>query len=167
MIRFGPSWTSAHELPPTGEAGPAPRRAERGVWRTERPSMAAVRGWLMQIEFHSSERCSVGIEMELEVVDRSTRELASAATPILAQLGQPHPGGEHPKAKHELLASTIEIITGICSTIDEGRRDPHVVERRTAQLRRAMFDDGGQVGEVLMERAAERDVEQLEAAADR
>jgi carboxylate-amine ligase len=42
---------------------------------------------------------------------------------VLAVLGRDHPGGEHPKAKHELLESTIEIITGICATVEEARRD--------------------------------------------
>jgi len=93
----------------------------------------------VHIEFNPSERCSVGVEMELEIVDRGTRELASAATPILTQLGQPFEGGEHPKAKHELLESTIEIITGICSTIDEARRD---LEGTLAEVRGATDERG-------------------------
>ena len=42
---------------------------------------------------------------------------------ILAELGEGHPGGEHPKAKHELFECTIEIITGVCSTVAEARAD--------------------------------------------
>nr|MBA3303897.1 glutamate--cysteine ligase [Acidimicrobiia bacterium] len=42
---------------------------------------------------------------------------------VLAVLGEDHPGGEHPKAKHELLESTVEIITGICTTVAEARAD--------------------------------------------
>jgi YbdK family carboxylate-amine ligase len=77
----------------------------------------------VQIDFASSERCTVGVEVELELVDRTSRELASGASAILAELGQAHPDGEHPKAKHELLESTVEIITGICETVDEARED--------------------------------------------
>jgi carboxylate-amine ligase len=77
----------------------------------------------VQIDFHSSESSSLGIEMELEIVDVDTRELHSGASEILAEAGRPYPNGLHPKAKHELLESTIEIITGICSTVEEGRRD--------------------------------------------
>jgi len=77
----------------------------------------------VQIDFHSSEGSSLGIEMELEIVDVETRELHSGATDILADAGRDHPGGVHPKAKHELLESTIEIITGICSTAAEARAD--------------------------------------------
>ena len=77
----------------------------------------------MQIDFHSSEGSSLGIEMELEIIDVDTRELHSGATEILAEAGRHCPDGIHPKAKHELLESTIEIITGICSTAAEARAD--------------------------------------------
>jgi len=77
----------------------------------------------VHIQFNASERSSLGVEVELEIVDRRTRELASAATSILDELGAGHPGGEHPKAKHELFECTIEIITGICATVAEARDD--------------------------------------------
>jgi carboxylate-amine ligase len=77
----------------------------------------------LHIDFHSSPTSSLGVEVELEIVDRETRELRSGATEVLTELGAEHPGGEHPKAKHELLESTIEIITGICSTVSEARDD--------------------------------------------
>ena len=66
----------------------------------------------MTIEFTHNDRPTVGIEMELHVVDRITGDLVSAANELLAELGSTHPGGEHPKAKHELFQSTVEIITG-------------------------------------------------------
>ena len=76
----------------------------------------------MQIPFHSSERASLGVEWELQLVDRETRELTRGATELLAEIT---PAGldEHPKAKHELLQSTVEIITGICSTVAEAKAD--------------------------------------------
>ena len=77
----------------------------------------------MHIQFNASERSSLGVEVELEIVDRQSRELASAATAILVELGAGHPGGDHPKAKHELFECTIEIITGICATVAEARDD--------------------------------------------
>jgi YbdK family carboxylate-amine ligase len=76
----------------------------------------------VHIPFNPSERSSLGIEWELELVDRDSRELTSGASEILAEI-TPVPGEEHPKAKHELLESTIEIITGICSTVAEARED--------------------------------------------
>jgi glutamate---cysteine ligase / carboxylate-amine ligase len=77
----------------------------------------------VQIDFRSSERSSLGVEVELEIVDLETRELRSGASEVLPLLGRDHPNGEHPKAKHELLESTVEIITGVCTTVDEARRD--------------------------------------------
>ncbi len=77
----------------------------------------------MRIEFQESEHTSLGVEMELTLVDRSTRELVSAASEILAELGQGHPDDVHPKAKHELFECTVEIITGICGTAMEARSD--------------------------------------------
>ena len=97
----------------------------------------------MQIDFHSSERSSLGVEMELEIIDAETRELHNGATEILAQMGRGHPDDSHPKAKHELLESTIEIITGICATAAEARADleatlaeltPHLERRGLALM---------------------------------
>ncbi|MCZ2812300.1 MULTISPECIES: glutamate--cysteine ligase [unclassified Modestobacter] len=76
----------------------------------------------MQIPFHSSERASLGVEWELQLIDPQTRELTSGATEILAEL-TPEGLDEHPKAKHELLQSTIEIITGVCTTVAEAKAD--------------------------------------------
>lgn len=77
----------------------------------------------MDIDFNRSAGPSLGVEVELELVDAVTGELASAATPILAELGASHPDGVHPKAKHELFECTVEIITGICGTAAEARAD--------------------------------------------
>ncbi|HEU5033740.1 MAG TPA: glutamate--cysteine ligase [Mycobacteriales bacterium] len=76
----------------------------------------------MLIPFTSSLRSSLGVEWELELVDVDTRELRSGASDILAEIGAPH-GGEHPKAKHELLESCIEVITGVCTTVEEAVAD--------------------------------------------
>jgi YbdK family carboxylate-amine ligase len=78
----------------------------------------------VQIPFTSSPRSSLGVEWELELVDLGTRELARgrAASDILAELAAPH-DGEHPKAKHELLESCVEVITGVCTTVDEALTD--------------------------------------------
>ena len=77
----------------------------------------------MTIEFQHNARPTMGVEMELHLVDATTGELASIATSILEELGSVHPGGEHPKAKHEFFQSTVEVITGICDTPEEARAD--------------------------------------------
>jgi carboxylate-amine ligase len=74
----------------------------------------------MQIPFVSSPRSSLGVEWELQLVSRDSRQLTSGATELLRELS---PDREHPKAKHELLESTIEVITGVCSTVAEATAD--------------------------------------------
>ena len=74
----------------------------------------------MQIPFSASPTASLGVEWELQLVDRETRQLTSGADGVLEELS---PGREHPKAKHELLDSTIEVITGVCTTVEQAEAD--------------------------------------------
>jgi len=76
----------------------------------------------VHIPFHSSPTSSLGVEWELQLVDRETRQLTSGATEILAELSDDG-SGQHPTAKHELLQSTIEVITGVCATVPEAMAD--------------------------------------------
>jgi carboxylate-amine ligase len=84
------------------------------------------------IDFKASERCTLGVEVELQLVDRRTRQLSSAASPILAELGAQHPDGDHPKAKHELFESCIELNTGICHTVAEAKEDLELTLKEVA-----------------------------------
>jgi len=85
----------------------------------------------VQIPFNSSPRSSLGVEWELQLVDRHTRQLTSGATEILAELS---PDGEHPAAKQELLQSTIEIVTGVCQTVPEAMDDLSATIEQVAVL---------------------------------
>jgi carboxylate-amine ligase len=78
---------------------------------------------MTHIEFVSSPRPTVGVEMELELINRDTRELVSGAHEILGEMNAAHGDAGHPKAKKELLQSTVEIITGICETAAEIKTD--------------------------------------------
>ena len=78
---------------------------------------------MTHIEFVSSPRPTVGVEMELELINRDTRELVSGAHEILGEMNSSHGEAGHPKAKKELLQSTVEIITGICETAAEVQAD--------------------------------------------
>jgi carboxylate-amine ligase len=75
--------------------------------------------------FAPNEHPTLGVELELCLVSRSTRELVSAASRVLADLAGSDGEGPvpHPKAKHELFECTVEIITGICTTVAEARSD--------------------------------------------
>jgi carboxylate-amine ligase len=77
----------------------------------------------MTIEFTRNDFPTVGVEVEFHLVDRETGELVSAATEVLEEMGLTHPGGEHPRAKHELFQSTVELITDVCRSPAEAHRD--------------------------------------------
>ncbi|WP_153505297.1 glutamate--cysteine ligase [Cumulibacter manganitolerans] len=72
----------------------------------------------MDIPFNPSAGPTLGVEWELELVDLKTRELTSRAVEILGDI-TPEGAAEHPRAKHELLQSCIEVITGICDSVEE------------------------------------------------
>src|SRR3954452_343188 len=76
----------------------------------------------MPIPFNRSERSSLGIEWELELVDLGTRELTPLASEILEQI-RPAEQAYHPRAKHELFENTIEVITGVCQTVEAAMDD--------------------------------------------
>ncbi len=94
----------------------------------------------MSIQFTPNARPTIGVEMEFHLVDAATGELASASSDILAEMGADHPGGEHPKAKHELFQSTVEIITGVCENPAQAGDDLRgtIAELRAAAERRGL-----------------------------
>lgn len=75
----------------------------------------------------SSPAPTLGIELELHLVDPRTRDLVEVAPQVLADLQASLPGAaggdEHPKAKRELFRSTVEIVTAVCTTAGEARAD--------------------------------------------
>jgi carboxylate-amine ligase len=78
----------------------------------------------MGIRFNPSPTRSLGVEVELGIVDADTGVLVPESTDLIADLLRHHPGAEeHPKAKHELFLSTIEIITGVCRTAADAHAD--------------------------------------------
>ena len=78
----------------------------------------------MGLSFAESARSSLGIEWELALVDRQTGDLRSVAERILEATHAEYPGlsaeDEHPYVKQELLLNTIELITDVCTTVEEG-----------------------------------------------
>jgi carboxylate-amine ligase len=77
----------------------------------------------VQVQFNASERASLGVEVETQIVDTRTGALVCAAPEVLATVGAGHPGGEHPRIKAELYQCTLEVITRICATVAEARAD--------------------------------------------
>ncbi len=75
------------------------------------------------VDFHASAGPSLGIEVELALVDADTGALTCVAPAVLERVGEGHPEWEHPKIKKELYQCTVEVITGVCSTVAEARAD--------------------------------------------
>ncbi len=93
----------------------------------------------MPIAFCGSPATTLGIELELGLVDRRTRALVGAATEVLAELGSGRPGGEHPFVKHELFQCTVEVITDVCEDVAAARKD---LEASLAEVRRVLEPRG-------------------------
>ena len=74
-----------------------------------------------RIPFNGSPRPTLGVELEIQVLDPETMNLTSGSVDLLARLNAN--GTEHPKIKQELTQSTVEVITGICETVAEARAD--------------------------------------------
>jgi carboxylate-amine ligase len=86
----------------------------------------------VEVEFRASERSSLGVEIELQLVDVETGELVGAAPEVLAALSALNGGEEHPRIKAELYQCTLEVITGICDTVSDARAD---LEEGIAEIR--------------------------------
>ncbi len=75
----------------------------------------------MTIQFHGSPSATLGVELELGLVDLGTGELVGRAPELLESLSRRWSTSGHPVAdrvKHELFQCTIEVITGVCATVD-------------------------------------------------
>jgi len=75
------------------------------------------------VQFQASAGASLGIEVELALVDADKGGLLCIAPEVLADVSAPYESGEHPKIKKELFECTVEVITGVCRTVAEARAD--------------------------------------------
>ncbi len=69
------------------------------------------------LKFNSCKNHSIGVELELQLIDQNTKELTGATSKILKELNG------YPNIKHELFESVIEINSNPCLTVDELRND--------------------------------------------
>ncbi len=79
----------------------------------------------MGIDYAGSPRPTLGVEWEFALVDRTTRDLSNIASQLFDRV---HASiGEQPELHHrlhrELLANTIEVVTGVCDTTPEAMAD--------------------------------------------
>ncbi|MEZ0164549.1 glutamate--cysteine ligase [Kineococcus sp. LSe6-4] len=74
------------------------------------------------VEFNASPRPTLGVEWEVVLVDRDSRDLASRAAEVLEAVDrEASPTG--PRVTKELLRNTLEVVTGVCDTVGEIAED--------------------------------------------
>lgn len=78
----------------------------------------------MTVPFHASAASTLGVEWELALVDRDTRDLTNAAGEVLADLrSSPASAGLSSRATEELLRNTVEVVSGVHRTAGEAVAD--------------------------------------------
>lgn len=68
---------------------------------------------MQNIEFKKSKDFTVGVELELQIIDPNSRDLVSKCSDILKELGK------NANIKHEFYESCIEINSDICNSISD------------------------------------------------
>ncbi|MDH5235237.1 MAG: YbdK family carboxylate-amine ligase [Gemmatimonadota bacterium] len=71
----------------------------------------------MLLEFAKSEPYTLGVEVELQIVDRDTHELTPKAPQLISRWG------DSPKVQPEIFQSMLEMSTGICRSAGDAERD--------------------------------------------
>jgi carboxylate-amine ligase len=74
---------------------------------------------MAKLEFNSNSSPSIGVELELGIVDAETQHLVSGSDKLLERL----PQELHQEVKHELMLSCIEVISGVCHSVSDARED--------------------------------------------
>jgi carboxylate-amine ligase len=85
------------------------------------------------LPFTPSPRMTLGVEIELQIIDPQTRDLSPGAPGLLERLPA------DPQIRPELLQAMIEVSTGVCADVGQVRRD---LEAGVARLRGAAHDLG-------------------------
>ncbi len=74
---------------------------------------------MAKLEFTSNASHTVGVELELGIVDADTQQLVSGSRRLIDRL----PAELHRDIKHELMQCCIEVISGVSTTVAEARQD--------------------------------------------
>src|SRR6266540_2247425 len=70
-----------------------------------------------ELHFHPSPETTLGVEIELQILDRDSGDLSPGAVPIIKACEEEKIDG----VAAELMQSMIEVKTGVCKTVDEAR----------------------------------------------
>ncbi|NLU83146.1 glutamate--cysteine ligase [Rhodococcus sp. HNM0569] len=86
----------------------------------------------MVVPFPGSPRPTLGVEWEIALVDRVTRDLSNTAAEVFAAVESE--AGHTPHITKELLRNTVELVTGVHDTVAEAMDD---LDESLSMLRRA------------------------------
>jgi carboxylate-amine ligase len=86
------------------------------------------------IRFTTNHYPTIGIEVELQLIDAVTGELRSAIEPIMEQV----PESIAEQVKPELMQCYLEVNTGICRTVGEARKDLSATLELLDEITRAL-----------------------------
>ena len=87
----------------------------------------------MAIWWNPSRGATLGIEWELQLIDAASRLLRQDAREVISALRGPGGAPDEQKIHDELMQSTVEVVTGVCSTVSEAVAD---LAATIAQLQR-------------------------------
>ncbi|HEY5855301.1 MAG TPA: glutamate--cysteine ligase [Aldersonia sp.] len=76
-----------------------------------------------RLEFHSSARHTLGVEWEIALVDKTTRDLSNTAAAVFDAVGELRAADGTPQVTKELLRNTVELVTGVHDTVAEAVGD--------------------------------------------
>jgi glutamate---cysteine ligase / carboxylate-amine ligase len=85
------------------------------------------------IWWNPSQGTTLGVEWELQLIDAASKLLRQDAREVISALRGLGAAGARPKIHDELMQSTVEVVTGVCSTVSEALADLAVT---IAQLQR-------------------------------
>ena len=87
----------------------------------------------MAIWWNPSQGTTLGVEWELQLIDADSKLLRQDAREVITELRALGAAGARPKIHDELMQSTVEVVTGVCSTVSEALAD---LAATIAQLQR-------------------------------
>ncbi len=87
----------------------------------------------MAIWWNPSLGATLGVEWELQLIDAASRLLRQDAREVITALRGPGGAPAEQKIHDELMQSTVEVVTGVCSTVSEAVAD---LAATIAQLQR-------------------------------
>jgi glutamate---cysteine ligase / carboxylate-amine ligase len=85
------------------------------------------------IGWKPSQGATLGVEWELQLIDAASKLLRQDAREVISELRALGALGARPKIHDELMQSTVEVVTGVCSTVSEALAD---LATTIAQLQR-------------------------------